>query len=91
MSCDAIFSAAPLTSKIFPSTAPRQMIKARPPPPKVLPTPASMDFNKASGCMPSNKPATMATMSRDKKGLIFFAVKNTCRPIAIRRMSRGMV
>jgi hypothetical protein len=40
--------------------------------------------------MPNNSPATMATISSDKKGLSFLAVKTICKPIANRRMSSGM-
>jgi hypothetical protein len=65
----AIFSAAPLASKIFPSTAPRQRIKANPP--NVLPTPFSIDFTNSCAGIPNNKPAVMATINNDKKGFIF--------------------
>jgi hypothetical protein len=33
----------------------------------------------------------MATISNEKKGLSFFAVKNTCKPMANKRISSGMV
>jgi hypothetical protein len=56
------------------------MINARPP--NVLPAPFSIDFKRSEGCIPSNKPAVTATIRSDKKGLTFFAVKNTCSAIA---------
>ena len=88
MSVAEICSAGPLTSNIFPSMAPRQMINARPP--KVLPTPFSIDNNTADGCMPSSRPVMMATINSDKNGDTFFAVRKTCKAIANNRMSRGI-
>lgn len=85
MSVTAIFSAAPLSSKIFPSTAPRQIINASPP--RVLPTPASIDFNSAAGCIPRHSPDKMATISNEINGLTFLTVRNTCKAIASMIMS----
>ena len=69
-----------LISKILPRIAPKQIISASPP--KVLPTPFSIETNNAAGCIPSNKPVRMATINNDKKGLTFFIVRNTCNAMA---------
>jgi hypothetical protein len=88
ISVTAICSAAPLISRNLPRTAPKQIINARPP--NVLPTPFSMDANTANGCMPIKKPVKIETINSDKKGLIFFAVKKICTPIASSKMSSGI-
>jgi hypothetical protein len=64
-----IFSAAPPASNTFPKTAPRQIINANPP--KVFPTPFSIDFTTCIGSMPRKRPASIATINNDKKGLTF--------------------
>ena len=80
MSVDAICSAAPLTSRIFPSIAPRQRINARLA--NVLPTPCSIVMSNVFPSIPNANPVSIATISNDRKGLTFFAVRKICKAIA---------
>jgi len=70
-----ILSAAPLTSSILPKAAPRQMMSAKPP--RVLPTPFSMDAKSDFKSIPNINPAVIATIKSDKNGLTFLVVRNT--------------
>jgi len=67
--------------------APGQRIRANPP--KVLPTPFSIDLSRSAGGMPRHNPVAIATMSREIKGLIFLADSQTCKVMA--RMMMRMV
>lgn len=68
--------------------APRQITRASPP--KVLPTPFSIEDNNADGCRPKKSPARIATISNDKKGLTFFAVKKTWKTMRKNNINRGI-
>ena len=80
MSVNDIFFAAPLDSSIFPSTAPRQRISARPD--RVLPTPVSIDLIISIGFIPRKKPLRIATIRSEMNGLTFLTDRKICKEIA---------